>query len=154
MFVTSLVILYHISPSRSKLVAEAILAEFDGIVGSDSCSAWNDVGSNRQKCRLHYFRDPYRTLDKNRTGEFKALFDEMHGTLRDAIGLAAEHPEGARPQREDTEAAGSDRCLDSGIIIRSPVVDCNAGISSRVIFRMRRCARHKLEYLDPGTFWA
>ena len=44
--------------------------------------------------------------------------------------------------------------VDSGIIIRSPVVDCNAGISSRVIFRMRHCARHKLEYLDPGTFWA
>ena len=44
--------------------------------------------------------------------------------------------------------------LDSGIIIRSPVVDCNAGISSRVIFRMRRCARHKLEYLDPGTLLA
>ena len=54
-------------------------------------------------------------------------------------------------------AAGSPRlpcCVDSGIIIRSPVVDCNAGISSRVIFRMWRCARHNLEYLDPGTFWA
>ena len=44
--------------------------------------------------------------------------------------------------------------IDSAAIIRSPAVDCNAGISSRVIFRMRHCARHKLEYLDPGTLLA
>ena len=80
----SLVIFYHISPSRSKLVAEAML-EFDGIVGSDSYSAWNDVGSNHQKCLLRYFRDLYRTLDKNHADEFKAPFDETHGILNGAI---------------------------------------------------------------------
>ena len=79
-----LVIFYHISPSRSKLVAEAML-EFDGIVGSDSYSAWNDVGSNHQKCLLRYFRDLYRTLDKNHADEFKAPFDETHGILNGAI---------------------------------------------------------------------
>ena len=99
-FVAALVIFYRISPSRSKPVAEAVLAEFDGIVGSDSYAAWNDVGSDRQKCPLHYFRDLHPTLDKNHTGEFKAHFDGMRGMLMDAIDLVAEHPEGPAPKEK------------------------------------------------------
>ena len=118
MFITSLVIFYHISPSRSKLVAEAMLVEFDGIVGSDSYSAWNGVGSNHQKCLLHYFRDLYRTLDKNHADEFKAPFDETHGILNGAIDPMQNRPNHwcvqlrlrCRPLGNHTEGRGSQGC--------------------------------------------
>ena len=139
-FVTALVIFYHISPSRSKQVAEAILAEFDGIVGSDSYSAWNDVGSDHQKCLLHYFRDLYRTLDKNHTDEFKALFDEMHGTLKDAISLAAEHPEGPAPKEKIQKL--QDR-IDAVAHGAHTDKDCK-----RYAKRLRREGRYLLTFLE------
>ena len=142
-FVTALVIFYHISPSRSKQVAEAIPAEFDGIVGSDSYSAWNDVGSNHQKCLLHYFRDLYRTLDKNRTNEFKALFDEMHGILKGAIGLIAEHPEESVPKEKIQKL--QDR-IDSIAHGAHTDKDCK-----RYAKRLRREGRYLLTFLELGV---
>lgn len=93
-FVTAHVILCRILPSRNKPATEAALARLDGIAGSDSYSAWNDAGSDHQRYLPRCFRDLYRTLEKNHAGELEALFDGMHGILRDAAGLAAKHPEG------------------------------------------------------------
>ena len=55
-FLTATMALFHISPSRSKSVPDAILEGFEGIIIGDSHSAWNDVGSKAQRCLLRYFR--------------------------------------------------------------------------------------------------
>ncbi len=90
-FITSHIVLFHLSPSRSKLVTEAILEGFDGIIVGDSHSSWNDIGLEKQRCLLHYFRDMYRTLEKNNSPEFKQLFTELHSILKDVIKLREEH---------------------------------------------------------------
>ena len=84
-------IMYHLAPTRSKAVSEAILHKFSGIMLSDSYSAWNDVGSSHQKCLLHYFRDMYRTLEKNDSEEFRQFFDALYGVLKEAIALYEKH---------------------------------------------------------------
>ena len=84
-FLTAYTALFHISPSRSKAVAEAILEGFEGIIIGDSHSSWNDVGSEVQRCLLHYFRDMYLTLRKNESAEFRAFFEELHGILKTSI---------------------------------------------------------------------
>ena len=86
-FNTSHISLFHISYSRSKTVAEAILDGFDGIVIGDSHSSWNDVGEICQRCLLHYFRDMYRTLKQNPSAEFKTFFNRLHAILKSAINV-------------------------------------------------------------------
>lgn len=99
-FVTAPAAFHRIPPSRSKPVAEAILAWFDGAAGSDSYPVRNDAGSDRRKCLPHCFRYPHRTPGKNHAGEFKAPFGEMHCVPRGAAGPAAEHPEGPVPKEK------------------------------------------------------
>lgn len=84
-FITSDMAVFHLSSSRSKLVAEAILEGFEGIMIGDSHSSWNDVAPEVQRCLLHYFRDMYLTLKKNDGPEFKSLFNKLHAILKDAI---------------------------------------------------------------------
>ena len=81
-FITFYIVLFHLSASRSKMVPETILEGFDGIIVGDSHS-WNDIGEEKQRCLLHYFRDMYQTLDKNDTPEYT----ELHSILKDAIEL-------------------------------------------------------------------
>ncbi|MXX21068.1 MAG: IS66 family transposase [Cenarchaeum sp. SB0661_bin_35] len=97
-FITSHIVLFHLSPSCSKLVTEAILEGFDGIIVDDSHSSWNDVGLEKQRCILHYFRDMYRTLEKNNSPEYKQLFTELYSILKDAIKLRDEHQKTPIPE--------------------------------------------------------
>ena len=92
-FLTAYAALFHISSSRSKAVAEAILEGFEGIIIGDSHSSWNDVGSEAQRCLLHYFRDMYLTLKHNKGAEFKAFFEELRGILKTATGAWITHGE-------------------------------------------------------------
>ena len=85
-FLSDTCTVYHISNSRSKLVSETFLSDFEGILMGDSHPAWS-VSEILQKCLLHYFRDMYRTLDKNDSKEFKAFFDELYKILKSAIKL-------------------------------------------------------------------
>ncbi|MXZ93551.1 MAG: transposase, partial [Cenarchaeum sp. SB0666_bin_15] len=98
-FITSHTVLFHLSASRSKMVPETILEGFDGIIVGDSHSSWNDIGEEKQRCLLHYFRDMYRTLSKNDSPEYKQLFTELHSILKDAIELWEEHPESPVPEQ-------------------------------------------------------
>ena len=81
---------YHnISSSRAGLVSEAIASEFDGILNCDSYSDWNTIGRLRQRCLLHYFRDLYRTVNKNPSSEYSIFLDNLRCILHDAIDLAS-----------------------------------------------------------------
>ena len=84
-FISNHTVLYHISASRSKTVAEAILEWLEGIVIGDSHPAWNDVGSEKQRCLLHYFKDMYETLADNNSAEFASMFNKLHAILKSAI---------------------------------------------------------------------
>lgn len=83
--------LFHISATRSKLVSEALLGDYEGIMVGDSHPAWNAVGRILQKCLLHYFRDLHRTHDKNKDDEFAGFFEELRSILKSAIKLRARH---------------------------------------------------------------
>ena len=48
-----------------------------------------------QKCLLHYFRDMYRTAEKNVSSEFNLFFMELYGILKDAIATRGYGSEGA-----------------------------------------------------------
>ena len=84
-FISEHTVLYHLSASRSKTVAEAILEGFNGIIIGDSHPAWNDIGSEIQRCLLHYFKDMYQTLKDNNSAEFTSLFNRLHAILKSAI---------------------------------------------------------------------
>ena len=92
-FTNDMIVFYYIAPTRSKLIPEAILYDFDGILVSDSYKAWFTVGSDHQPCLLHYFRDMCRTLEKNPTAEYKAFYDSLRDILKDAIGIVKENLE-------------------------------------------------------------
>ncbi len=85
-FLSDTYTIYHISHSRSKLVSETFLSDFEGILVGDSHPGWS-VTEILQKCLLHYFRDMYRTLDKNDDKEFKVFFNELYKILKSAIKL-------------------------------------------------------------------
>ena len=82
---------FVIDKSRKRKVALSILEEFDGIVVSDSFGAWNHIGGMQQKCLLHYFRDMYRTKEKNTGPEFSRFFSTLYHILKDAIGRKKGH---------------------------------------------------------------
>ena len=89
---------------------------------------------------MHYFRDLYRTLDKNHADEFKALFDEMHGILKDAIGLAAEHPEWPAPKEKIQKLQDRIDAIAHGSHTDK---DCK-----RYAERLRREGRYLLTFLE------
>ena len=88
-------VLFEIDESAGKKVPMAVLEDFKGIVGSDSDGSWNHVGTMHQKCLLHYFRDMYRTAEKNVSSEFNLFFMELYGILKDAIATRGYGSEGA-----------------------------------------------------------
>ena len=83
--------LFHSAATRSKLVSEALLPDFCGIVVGDSHPAWGAIGTLLQKCLVHYFRDLHRTRDRNKAEEFAAFFKELRSVLKSAIALRERH---------------------------------------------------------------
>ena len=75
---------YHISPTRSATVAQALAGNFEGITLSDSYSGWNHIGYKQQRCLLHYYRDLHRTSFKNSSSEFNIFFNILHDILDEA----------------------------------------------------------------------
>ena len=88
-------VLFEIEDSAGKKVPMGVLGQFEGIVGSDSDGSWNHVGKAHQKCLLHYFRDMYRTTEKNDSSEFNLFFMELYGVLKDAIATKGHGSDGA-----------------------------------------------------------
>ena len=85
--VTKFSAFYHIAPTRSGDVIDALMADFDGIVISDSFPPWNRIGCRHQKCLPHYFRDMYLTRNKNYSSEYSMMFYKLRDILKDAIEM-------------------------------------------------------------------
>ena len=135
-FVSKDAILYHISTSRSKTVAEAILKDFTGIVISDSYSGWNDVGTDHQRCLLHYHRNMYETLDENKSKQFKKLFKELYDIFKTAVQAWQDH---------GTDLALADKLqkrLDKIIKTKYTDDDCK-----RFVKRLKRESKQLLTFL-------
>ena len=81
-------VVFEITKSRGADVPAAVLGGYGGTILSDSHGAWNHVGCRHQKCLLHYFRDMYRTLEKNGSSEFSLFFNRLYWILKDAISVA------------------------------------------------------------------
>ena len=88
-------VLFEIEDSAGKRVPTGVLGQFEGIVGSDSDGFWSHVSKTHQKCLLHYFRDMYRTTEKNDSGEFNLFFMELYGILKDTIVTRGHGSDGA-----------------------------------------------------------
>ncbi len=84
-FVSSMSSIFVINKSRGRTVPMDVLKGFTGIIVSDSWGPWNYVGSKHQKCLLHYLRDMYRTLEKNKSKKFVRFFRTLYKILKDAI---------------------------------------------------------------------
>ena len=85
-------VVFEITESRGMNIPIGVLGGYGGTVLSDFHGAWNHVGERHQKCLLHYFRDMYKTLEKNGSSEFSLSFYGLHCILKDAI--AAADPDG------------------------------------------------------------
>ena len=94
-FVSANIVLFHLAHSRSKMVPEAILEEFEGIIVGDSHSSWNDIGSDKQRCLLHYFRNMLNTKTNNTSPEYVSFFTELRSIFKDAIEASTMHAENA-----------------------------------------------------------
>ena len=63
--VTRLATVFLIHPRRSRLAARILLGDFDGVVGSDRYSAYDDLNALlRQLCWAHLTRDWQRMVDR------------------------------------------------------------------------------------------
>ncbi len=69
------------------MVAEDVLQYFEGILCTDSWQAWNKVGFKHQKCILHYYRNLYPTIEKNKSAEFAAFWTELYNILKTATEM-------------------------------------------------------------------
>ena len=131
--------IYHISLSRSKHVSDAFLKDFDGILVGDSHPAWS-VAEILQKCLLHYFRDMYRTIEKNAGAEFKEFFGELYRILKSAIRLHGKYDLVQDiPQRSIRRLQNRIDALAAGTY-KDP--DCN-----RYVKRLKREGRSLLTFL-------
>ena len=81
-------VVFEITKSRGADVPAAILGRYGGTILSDSHSAWNHMRGLHQKCLLHYFRDMYKTLERNGSSEFSLFFNRLYWILKDAISAA------------------------------------------------------------------
>ena len=90
LFLSTLTAFYHISHTRGKVVPTTLLRNFCGMVVSDSYAAWNHIGTKHQKCIIHYFRDLYNTLDRNKNAEFVEFAGKMIPILKDMMGARLE----------------------------------------------------------------
>ena len=160
-------VVIHAAVSRGAPVLDLIAPYYSKPITCDGYVVYKSF-KTQQRCMAHIIREArfLKEAHGKKIPELVALhksLQELHHEAKtmqrqsDDAPMVDTGPMVARvlaiASEYDRYEVGKDY-VDSGIIIRSPVVDCNAGISSRVILRMRRCARHKLEYLDPGTFWA
>lgn len=131
--------IYHISLSRSKHVSDAFLKDFNGILVGDSHPAWS-VAEILQKCLLHYFRDMYRTIEKNASAEFKEFFGELYRILKSAIRLHGKYDLVQDiPQRSIRRLQNRIDALAAGTY-KDP--DCN-----RYVKRLKREGRSLLTFL-------
>ena len=133
-------VVFEITKSRGTDVPVAVLGGYGGTILSDSHGAWNHVGGRHQKCLLHYFRDMYRTLEKNGCSAFSLFFDRLYWILKDAISAAG--PDGRTADRgAETEILLSK--VEELIGAEYEDADCR-----RYVKRLRREKGHLFTFLE------
>lgn len=88
--VTELYVFFSIKKTRSSDVPKELLKNFKGITNCDSYGGWNDIGKIIQRCLIHYYRDLYRTAEKNDSAEYNLFFNEFRAILDDAVDINSE----------------------------------------------------------------
>lgn len=80
-------VIYEVAKSRGKDVPRRVLGkDYEGIVISDSWSAWNHVGGRHQRCLVHYLREIKDTSKYKGPGEeFVPFAKKLKRVLRDSI---------------------------------------------------------------------
>ena len=130
-------VIFDITKSRGMDVPKGVLGKYGGTILSDSHGAWNHVGARHQKCLLHYFRDMYRTLEKNGSSEFSIFFIRLYCILKGAMSAA-----GAAGNLE-AEAGNLKARVDRLISMEYRDKDC-----IRYVKRLRREKGHLFTFLQ------
>ena len=133
-------VVFEITKSRGADVPVAVLGGYGGTILSDSHGALNHVGGRHQKCLLHYFRDMYKTLERNWSSEFSLFFDRLYWILKDAISAA--DPDG-RTGNLEAEAGILASRAEELIGAEYDDVDCR-----RYVKRLRREKGHLFTFLE------
>ena len=127
---------FDITESRGMDVPKGVLGKYGGTILSDSHGAWNHVGARHQKCLLHYFRDMYRTLEKNGSNEFSIFFIRLYCILKDAMSA------GGTAGDLEAEAGNLEARVDQLISMEYRDKDC-----IRYVKRLRREKGHLFTFL-------
>ena len=134
---------FEITKSCGADVPAAVLGRYGGTILSDSHGAWNHVEGRHQKCLLHYFRDMYKTLERNGSSEFSLFFNRLYWILKDTISAA--NPDG-RTKDPGAEArillSRAKELIDAEYDDR----DCR-----RYVKRLRREKGHLFTFLEHGV---
>ncbi len=133
-------VLFEITKSRGADVPAAVLGKYGGTILSDSHGAWNHVGGRHQKCLLHYFRDMYKTLDRNGSSEFSLFFSKLYWILKDAISAA-----GPGDRAADCGAEAEILASRVGELIGAEYEDADC---RRYVKRLRRERGHLFTFLE------
>ena len=133
-------VVFEITDSRGADVPTGVLGDYGGTVLSDSLGAWNHVGGHHQKCLLHYFRDMYKTIEKNGNSKFSLFFYSLYLILKDAISTG------------DQDAGAADRGAEVEILMSLVEgligAECEDPDCCRYVKRLRREKGHLFTFLE------
>ena len=133
-------VVFEITKSRGADVPATVLGRYGGTILSDSHGAWNHVGGRHQKCLLHYFRDMYKTLERNGSSEFSLFFNRLYWILKDAISAA-----GLDDKAADCGAEAEILASRVGELIGAEYEDADC---RRYVKRLRRERGHLFTFLE------
>ena len=133
-------VVFEITKSRGANVPAAVLGRYGGTILSDSHGAWNHVGGRHQKCLLHYFRDMYKTLERDGSSEFSLFFNRLYWILKDAISAA-----GLDDKAADCGAEAEILAPRVGELIGAEYEDADC---RRYVKRLRRERGHLFTFLE------
>ena len=125
-----------------------MLEEFVGMVTSDSWPTWNHVGTEHQKCHLHYKRDINTTMEENKGAEFQAFAKKLKQILWDSHTKEKGHDPDDDLQTRERKRRNLMRRL--AYLMNNDYTD---GDCKRYIKRLRREFYHLFSHVISGIDW-
>ena len=139
---------FNIQKGRGSEEAKKMLEEFVGMVTSDSWPAWNHVGTEHQKCHLHYKRDINTTMEENKGAEFQAFAKKLKQILWDSHTKEKGHDPDDDLQTRERKRRNLMRRL--AYLMNNDYTD---GDCKRYIKRLRREFYHLFSHVISGIDW-
>ena len=139
---------FNIQKGRGKEEAMKMLEEFVGMVTSDSLPAWNHVGTEHQKCHLHYERDLKKTIQENKNPEFQAFARKLKQILWDSHTKEKGYDPDDDLQTRERKRRNLMRRL--AYLMNKDYTD---GDCKRYIKRLRREFYHLFSHVISGIDW-